>query len=168
MRKDIWTNFNHRSGDHSGCPDWCAATKSGDLETANKNILPPWVCQLIKPAFVRLSADDLLDKCLQGGAQNTNESFHSVICACCPKEIFAGRLRLQLVAADATISFNDGQVAGLEMFRQAGLPVGTHQMNFAMTTDLNRVKSSIRETSSKSRTENGRNHSKDHYKNGAF
>ena len=32
MQVRDWAIYNHRSGDHSKCPDWCPATKSGDVD----------------------------------------------------------------------------------------------------------------------------------------
>lgn len=81
MKKSIWAIYHHRSGNHEHCGDWC----SPDPIIANKNWLPPYICEQMRPAFGKLSADALLEKCLHGGTQNANESYHNNIWTLCPK-----------------------------------------------------------------------------------
>ena len=76
MKKAIWRIWKHYSNDHIDCKNWCPV-KSGKGQS--KNILPKFVCTIIKPVFVVLSDDELLRKCLHGGSQNTNESYHNLI-----------------------------------------------------------------------------------------
>lgn len=166
MKEDIWHIYNHRSGDHTSCPNWCAVTKTGDITAANRHQLPPWLCKLIRPVFVKHSADKLLKKCLHGGTQNANESFHSVIWSRYPKEKFAGRSRVELAVADATVTFNDGQAARVDIFRQAGLTIGRHQSNYAQTVDRDCVQRSFAAKSSGSATTTA--DSASYYEAGAF
>ena len=78
--KAVCAMYNHRSGDPAKCPDWCPATKSGDMEKANKNILPPFfLMKELLAIFEELSIDSLLEKCKHGGTQNANEAFHHLI-----------------------------------------------------------------------------------------
>lgn len=49
MRGDIWAIYKHRGGNHD-CENWCPA-KNGDLDKANKNMLPTFVLEQIKPIF---------------------------------------------------------------------------------------------------------------------
>lgn len=55
MEAAIWAIYNHRAGNHTGCPDWCASHR-GDMEKANKQRLPPFVCSAIKLVFYWLSS----------------------------------------------------------------------------------------------------------------
>ena len=48
--------------------------------------LPKNVILQVKPIFVNLSEDDLLEKCLHGKTQNQNESFNGMIWQRIPKE----------------------------------------------------------------------------------
>ena len=50
--------------------------------------------EAIRPVFETLTDDSLLQKCLHGGTQNSNESFHHLIWEGCPKTTFCGRERL--------------------------------------------------------------------------
>ena len=112
----IW---KHRNRGHVDCADWCPS-KSGTGDP-DKNALPGFVCQAIKPVFETLSSDELLSKCVHGGTQNTNESFHNCIWLRCPKATFVSRDRLELAVADATIVYNDGKLARLAIFKELGL-----------------------------------------------
>ena len=83
MESAIWAIYHHRSGNHTSCPDWCAAT-NGDLAKANKHRLPAFVCNIMKPIFTRLSSADLLSRCVHGRIQKANEAFHLVLRNLCP------------------------------------------------------------------------------------
>jgi len=128
MKKAIWAIWKHRGKIHDDCGSWCPA-QQGDLDKANEHSFPNFVLQIIKPVFEELSSDKLLDKCLHGGTQNVNESFHSMIWQRCPKTIFVGRRRLELAVYDAAIVMNDGEKGRLNVFSQLGLNVGDHMIN---------------------------------------
>ena len=123
MKKAIWRIWKHYSNDHSDCKNWCPV-KSGKGQS--KNILPKFVCTIIKPVFVVLSDDELLRKCLHGGSQNTNESYHNLIWLRCPKTGFVGRNRLELAVNDATIVYNEGEVSRVTIFRALHLNASNH------------------------------------------
>ncbi|KAK3755535.1 hypothetical protein RRG08_012757 [Elysia crispata] len=100
MKKAIWAIWYHRKGKHTECGSWCDA----------KNILPEFVLEEIRNIFEDLSSDNLLKKCLHGGTQNANESFHNLIWDRCSKTTFVGKDRLQIAVFDGTIVFNDGEM----------------------------------------------------------
>ena len=58
--------------------------------------------EVIKPTFETLSADDLLDRCLEGANQNQNESLNSVVWGLCPKDSFAGLNSVETACAHTT------------------------------------------------------------------
>lgn len=89
MKDSIRAIHRHRSGNHDNCPSWC---RSDDKTKADKNKLPSFVRELMKPAFTRLSAETLLTKCLYGGTQNANESYHNLIWPIAQNSPFVGRL----------------------------------------------------------------------------
>ena len=109
MKTAVMAIWKHRGKDHSDCGDWCPA-HSGDLGKANKNCLPKFVLDAIKPVFEVLSADGLLAKCTHGGTQNSNESFHHLIWSRCPKTVFVGRKRLETAVFDAAVVYNDSPI----------------------------------------------------------
>ena len=53
------------------------------------------------PVFVSLSDDNLLQKCLHGKTQNNNESLNGLLWKRCPKDVFVGRVTLELGVASA-------------------------------------------------------------------
>ena len=89
--------------------------------------------------FKALSDDTLLKKCLHGGTQNSNESFHHPIWDRCPKTVFVGRDRLQIAVDDASIVFNDGEMGRLDVFRNLNLSIGVHQVSGFQTLDKKRI-----------------------------
>ena len=168
MRKAIWDIFHHRRGDHSECPSWCASHDQ-DLEKANKHKLPPYICDIIKPVFERLSSDDLLSKCTHGGTQNAKEAFHHIIWQRVPKEKFCGTQRLKLGVDMATLSFNDGERGVAATFGALGLPITSNQWQYAVQFDANRVKNANRAvTEGKKSQRQKKSIDKGAYNGGAF
>ena len=53
------------------------------------------------PVSVSLSDDNLLQKCLHGKTQNNNESLNGLLWKRCPKDVFVGRVTLELGVASA-------------------------------------------------------------------
>ena len=84
-------------------------SKKSSEGNPNKNRLPDFVSDEIKPIFESLLSTELLDTCAHGGTQNTNESFHDLIWDRCQKEIFIRRMRLEVTVFDARIVYNDGE-----------------------------------------------------------
>lgn len=74
--------------------------------------------------FETLTQDSLLQKCVHGGTQNTNEAFHHLIWERCPKTGFCGHRRIDLAVADATIVYNDGERKRLDIFEALAIKPG--------------------------------------------
>ena len=79
---------------HLVCPrtknSWCKweSDQITEKETYKaKIILPSAIKTLIKPIFVHLSNDSLLEKCLHHKTQNVNESLNGLIWNRCPKSV---------------------------------------------------------------------------------
>ena len=70
--------------------------------------MTPAVVEVIKPTFEALSADDLLDHCLEGANQNQNESLNSVGWGLCPKDSFVGLNSGKTACAMAVACYNGG------------------------------------------------------------
>lgn len=86
-----------------------------------------------------LSSDSLLQKCAHGGSQNSNESYHNLIWARCPKTTFVGKSRLELAVADATIVYNSGEMARLAIYDKLGLTITNFMTNRMKLLDRNRI-----------------------------
>ena len=49
-----------------------------------------------------------MEKCVGGYTQNANEALHSLIWKFCPKELFLGRVGVNVACALVVCAFNDG------------------------------------------------------------
>ena len=140
MKEDIWAIWQHKHGEHSMCGDWCP-TKSGQGDR-DKNRLPNFICDAIKPVFESLASTELLEKCSHEGTQNTNESFHHLIWDRCPKHIFVGRTRLEIAVFDATVVYNDGERATASIFDNLSMKPGHFALKCFDTLDARRISKS--------------------------
>lgn len=64
--------------------------------------------EAVIPVYMRLSAIDLLKKCMKGLTQNANEAFHSVLWNKCSKNSASSKDRLEIAAAHAVSEYNLG------------------------------------------------------------
>ncbi len=62
MKKAIRAIFNHRAGEHDECGEW-SPSKTNDHEKANKNNLPAFVIEEMRPVFENLTCHELQSKC---------------------------------------------------------------------------------------------------------
>ncbi|XP_070179258.1 uncharacterized protein [Littorina saxatilis] len=138
MRKAIWAIWEHRNRQHTNCGNWCPTKKHNGVDP-NKNSLPSYIMDAIKPVFVTLTDDSLLQKCAHGGTQNTNESFHHLIWERCPKTTFCGRDRIELAVADATIVFNSGEIKRTDIFVELKMEPGFYTTMCFMELDGARI-----------------------------
>ncbi|CAF1515339.1 unnamed protein product, partial [Rotaria sp. Silwood1] len=74
----------------------------------NKHSLSLGIMKAIRPVFDELAHPDTLKKVINGGSQNSNESFHAVLWNLAPKTRYATGVVIDLCAAIAVLSFNDG------------------------------------------------------------
>ncbi|GFX30676.1 uncharacterized protein TNCV_4862001 [Trichonephila clavipes] len=79
-----------------------------------KTYLLPQVVEKIMPVYQRLASDTILERCVAGKTQNSNESLHSCIWRKCPKEVFVSKRRLEIAVTDAIEKHNLGYVKSLE------------------------------------------------------
>ena len=139
MKKAVWAIWKHRSWDHTDCSDWDWCPSVTGVGNADRNRLPDFVCEAIKPIFTDLASDSLLSKCAHGGTQNTNESFHNLVWERCPKTTFVGRRRLELAVYDATIVYNEGETPRMAVFRKLGFQPGHYTSAGLAAIDQQRV-----------------------------
>ena len=88
---------------HHMCPEtadsWCKyqADKLNNTDTyKEKPGIPAVIRETIRPVFISLSDDKLLNKCLQGKTQNNIASLNGLIWKLCPKDVFVGCTTLEL------------------------------------------------------------------------
>ena len=78
--------------------------------------MPDKIISLVKPIYVRLSNDALLERCLDGKTQNQNRL---------PKEVFIGSEVSKFGVYDAVAHFNIGSQAALNVLELLGIDPGT-------------------------------------------
>eukprot|EP00795_Rhopilema_esculentum_P009958 gene9957-18570_t len=123
------------------CEEWCLSQR-GNLEKANARMLPSFVLDEMRPVFEILTSTELLSRCMHGGTQNVNESFHHLIWSLCPKEIFVSWRRLQIAVSSATLQFNEGKASKLAVCDNLGLFHSSYQPKYASMMDKLRVTTS--------------------------
>ncbi|GFX02775.1 uncharacterized protein TNCV_4437571 [Trichonephila clavipes] len=109
---------------HGKCPEgessWCfykraiAKGETPGSHSSMKTYLSPQVVEKIRPVYQRLASDTILERCVAGKTQNSNESLHSCIWRKCPKEVFVSKRRLEIAVTDAIEKHNLGYVKSLE------------------------------------------------------
>lgn len=89
-----------------GLGSWCrqnAAKTKEELAPTHRYNLPTHVCKAILPV-----CEKLLQRCLRGKTQNSNETLHSTIWALAPKEKPASLFTVQAAVAEAVLKFDAG------------------------------------------------------------
>ncbi|GFU50436.1 uncharacterized protein TNCV_3906461 [Trichonephila clavipes] len=129
MKTAIYASLMHCSSTdkkpmHGKCPEgessWCfykraiAKGETPGSHSSMKTYLSPQVVEKIMPVYQRLASDTILERCVAGKTQNSNESLHSCIWRKCPKEVFVSKRRLEILVKDAIEKHNLGYVKSLE------------------------------------------------------
>lgn len=156
MYKAIWaTYFHYVSTDdkpqHRFCsPSWCKwqqAKEEGKLDSfVHKNKVPVVCMEAIKCVYERLTSRELLERCLGGFTQNSNESFNNNIWTILTKRTFSGMAILQLGVKLAVIKFNDGAAGVLDVLEEVGCKLGSNSINGALKQDNKRINDSERKS----------------------
>ena len=115
MKKAIHASLMHCASSeacplHDHCPtgnaSWCKYQKDKanhtNLFKHGPGLSLPVIAKL-KPEYIRLSENNLLQKCLHGKTQNQNESLNGMVWQRIPKEIYVGRETLELGLYDAVL-----------------------------------------------------------------
>ena len=92
---------------------WCTfhADVANNISFYKKSggLLPKAAKKIIKPIFMNLGDNELLEKCLHGKTQNNNESLNGMIWKKCPKDVYVGKCVLEMGVSSAVICFNEGK-----------------------------------------------------------
>ena len=107
-------NSSNEHPRHHLCPEgensWCKWQVAQVLRKVydHKDPIPEAIVTLLKPIYARLGSRSLLEKCVQGYTQNANEALHQLVWKFCSKELFLGKVGIDIACALAVCSFNDG------------------------------------------------------------
>lgn len=159
MYNAIWATFYHvQSTDtlpqHHLCPSgsdsWCAWQKqqaAGNLEGfSHKNSLPSVVMDEIRHIYEDLSKSELLERCLGGFTQNSNESFNNSVWRFVPKTSFSGLTVFKIGVNTAVTTFNDGRSGFLRIMKTFDIEPGHAAAEWVNTSDNLRIFHAERQT----------------------
>lgn len=150
----IWhhSQSTDESPDHDLCPDgensWCAFQRDiakGTSDYKHEHPLPKAAANAILPTFEALSDEDLLARCLHGGAQNQNEAINALIWQRATKETHSGLAVVELTTFLAVSHFNDG-VSSISVLQELGIEPGAHCTQACKKIDYNRIRHSRRKS----------------------
>lgn len=150
MQAAVWAIFYHkRSTDkeplHNFCPkgvdSWCPYQKAKASKKVYKHVnsVPPAIMDAIKDIFKDLSMPNLLQKCLGGQTQNSNESLNALIWKFCPKTSGSGKQIVQIAVNEAIICYNEGQIGRLSTMRDLEFQIGQFCHSYAVEVDTRRI-----------------------------
>ena len=135
---------------HKFCPrnenGWCKFQRdkiTGESTYKKPSInIPENISELIKPIFSHkdLGADDLLEKCLDCETQNNNEAINALIWKRCPKDVFVGKMTLDIGVSSAIINWNDGDAGLLRLFSKASIVPGKYTNAGFQAADQARIR----------------------------
>ncbi|XP_077500054.1 uncharacterized protein LOC144110848 [Amblyomma americanum] len=120
MQRAVMATYYHITSNddcpnHTLCPtgeqSWCrhnAAKAKKEPEPKHKYSLPSDVAEALLPVYSRLSEKSLLQRCIRGKTQNSNESFHSIIWTLIHKERDSSLFAVEAATAEAVLRFNAG------------------------------------------------------------
>ncbi|XP_025152500.1 uncharacterized protein LOC112588116 [Harpegnathos saltator] len=127
MRNEIWATLFHKlstdeNPQHDKCSEsWCnwkKAQAANSLDTFHhKSPLSQEVFKAIKPIYEELSREELLNRCLGGYTQNSNESFNAAVWNLALKSYSSGNKVLNIATDIAVCVFNDGVTNILQIMK---------------------------------------------------
>ena len=134
---------------HDQCPtgsaSWCKYQKDNHANLFKHGLgLPLPVIAKLKPEYIRLSENNLLQKCLHGTTQNQNESLNGMVWQRIPKEIYVGRETLELGLYDVVSYFNIGSISVIKLFQTLGIPPAKYTEVADYKTSLELILRSIK------------------------
>ena len=88
---------------------------------------------------MRLSEDNLLQKCLHGKTQNQNESLNGMVWQRIPKEVYVGNEKLQLGLFNEVSHFKIGSLTVIRLYQALFIPPGKYTEEGCKFQDLQRV-----------------------------
>ena len=157
MKTAILATLNHCSSTdanplHSKCPTgadtWCFYNKAKffdkDPGSHREHVHTPISIEVLKniiPVYQRLAANELLERCLEGRTQNSNECLHSMVWSRCPKETFVSKRKVDIAVAAAVSEFNKGYREMMKgTLEEGGMTPGEHLKVIGLEREKKRVK----------------------------
>ncbi|GBM11617.1 hypothetical protein AVEN_213138-1 [Araneus ventricosus] len=101
---------------------------------------------IIKPTYMKLCDQKLLEKCLHGKTQNADESFNNVLWTILPKNTFMELQTLRLGSSIAVLLFNDGFSGIIGVLNELGITPGHYTLKHYSSFDTERIATSKRQS----------------------
>ncbi len=127
---------------HQYCPvgekSWCGWQRDKVNNTndyTHHDELSEYVFDCILPVFTGLSNEDLLRKCLHGGTQNRNESFHNVLWGVTPRVHYQKCQTFEASVHMAILLWNSGARIIASLLNELGIEPREHTMQFTEDDD---------------------------------
>lgn len=152
MKRGIWATFYHKIStdnkpQHQNCPagngSWCSWQKAKAEnklhEYRHKPALTSEVAEAIRPIYEELSSDNLLERCLGGFTQNSNESLNALFWKIAPKTIFSGATIIEIAAFIGAAIFNDGHKSLLHILDSMNIKIGPGAYEGCWAEDHRRI-----------------------------
>lgn len=93
------------------------------------------------PLYIRLSTDDLLQRCSLGKTQNANEALHGLIWSKCPKTTFTAKRRVEAAAGEGICVYNEGYLLTVTQLQaKVGVSPGSNTAHHAEKKDSHRLR----------------------------
>ncbi|XP_071652727.1 uncharacterized protein [Temnothorax longispinosus] len=128
----------------TGCESWCkwrVAEATGKLtEFEHPPAFHKDVQEQLLSIYQDLSKDDLLERCLGGYTQNSNESFNASLWRLAPKHLHCGAKTIEISAYFATAIFNEGYYPILKIMEAMGIVIGQHTKRFVDSQNDKRLR----------------------------
>ena len=132
---------------HQYCPlsgdSWCKFQKNkfnGTVIKPDRKNMSVEVFDKVRPIFIELSENSLLERCIHGRTQNVNEAFNAYVWKRCPKDIFVSKTILDIATASAVVAYNDGALGIVNIMKNLNLHIGFYNFTLSKHTDLKKIK----------------------------
>jgi len=127
---------------HELCPTdedtWCwwqaremAEDPEIEEELSHDEPLDKEVAKKILPIYEDLSRDDLLQRCLGGHTQNSNESLNALIWKFAPKHFHSGKETVEIASYLAASMYNESYTAIVWIMVDLGITIGMRTYEFS-------------------------------------
>lgn len=146
MKNEIWATLYHKTStdknpQHKLCSEyWCNWKKAQAANSLqyfhHKPPLPDDIFEKLKQIYDDLSRDELLNRCLGGYTQISNETVWNLA----PNSYSSGKEVLQIATDIAVCNYNDGLCNILQIMQFFGMSIGPQSYNFCIEADAARIK----------------------------
>ncbi|CAF3872924.1 unnamed protein product [Rotaria sordida] len=147
------TTDDNEEEQHKYCPKtsntWCFYHKiksqsnnnncSIKKQKKNQSYLDPIFREVLEPMILKLTAKQLLRRCLRGITQNSNESLNSVVWSILTKSKHHGFRAVRGSAALAAMYFNSGSSILIDYFKQHGIKTSEILLKHLFEKDKKRI-----------------------------